>query len=40
MTTMVRMEPESLHLRKAKDGDPVAFAALVRLYDPQLRAYA
>ena len=39
-TTMVRMEPESLHLRKAKDGDPVAFSALVRLYDPQLRAYA
>ena len=37
---MVRMEPESLHLRKAKDGDPVAFTALVRLYDPQLRAYA
>jgi RNA polymerase sigma-70 factor (ECF subfamily) len=34
------MEPESLHLRKAKDGDPVAFTALVRLYDPQLRAYA
>ncbi len=37
---MVRMEPESLHVRKAKDGDPVAFTALVRLYDPQLRAYA
>ena len=37
---MVRMEPESLHLRKAKDGDPVAFTAHVRLYDPQLRAYA
>lgn len=37
---MVRMEPESLHLRKAKDGDPIAFSALVRLYDPQLRAYA
>ena len=37
---MVRMEPESLHLRKARDGDPVAFTALVRLYDPQLRAYA
>lgn len=39
-TTMIRMEPESLHLRKARDGDPVAFSALVRLYDPQLRAYA
>lgn len=37
---MLRMEPDSLHLHKARDGDPVAFAALVRLYDPQLRAYA
>ena len=37
---MARMEPESLHLRKARDGDPVAFTALIRLYDPQLRAYA
>jgi RNA polymerase sigma-70 factor (ECF subfamily) len=37
---MARMEPESLHLRRAKEGDPVAFTALVRLYDPQLRAYA
>ena len=37
---MVRMEPESLHLRKARDGDPVAFTALVRLHDAQLRAYA
>ncbi len=37
---MVRMEPESLHLRKARDGDPVAFTALIRLYDEQLRAYA
>lgn len=39
-TTMIRMEPESLHLRKARDGDPAAFTALVRQYDPQLRAYA
>lgn len=37
---MIRMEPESLHLRKAMDGDPMAFTALVRRYDPQLRAYA
>jgi RNA polymerase sigma-70 factor (ECF subfamily) len=39
-TTMVRMEPESLHLRRACEGDPAAFTALVRLYDAQLRAYA
>lgn len=39
-TTMIRMEPESLHLRKARNGDPAAFTALVREYDPQLRAYA
>ena len=39
-TTMVGMEPESLHLKRACEGDPAAFTALVRLYDPQLRAYA
>jgi RNA polymerase sigma-70 factor (ECF subfamily) len=39
-TTMVRMEPESLHLRRAREGDAAAFTALVRAYDPQLRAYA
>lgn len=39
-TTLIRMEPESLHLPKARQGDPGAFTALVRLYDPQLRAYA
>ena len=27
MTTIVGMEPESLHLWKAKDGDPGAFTA-------------
>lgn len=37
---MIRMEPESLHLKRACEGDPAAFTALVRLYDPQLRAYA
>lgn len=39
-TTMIRMEPEDLHLRRACEGDPVAFTALIRSYDPQLRAYA
>lgn len=40
MTTMLEVEPENLHLRRARDGDHVAFTALIRSHDPQLRAYA
>ena len=40
MTTMLEVEPENLHLRRAREGDQVAFTALIRSYDPQLRAYA
>jgi RNA polymerase sigma-70 factor (ECF subfamily) len=40
MTTMLEVEPENLHLRRAREGDQVAFTALIRSYDSQLRAYA
>lgn len=40
MTTMLEVQPENLHLRRAREGDQVAFTALIRTHDAQLRAYA